>query len=105
MVPGLLTLNHPRLRVQWLIFQKAKADETLGEELPKALKPLGKEDLKKALSSFGGTSLTILKDGIENLPPLRAKEVQEVQSLIVNMVKEMEELGEIVIVSGDEEMI
>ena len=47
----------------------------------------------------------MLKDAMEILPPLRAKVVQEVQTQIVNMVKQMESDGEIVIISGDEEMV
>jgi flagellar motor switch protein FliG len=89
-----------------LIFQAANTAEDIGQDnLAKALKPLSPEDLEKSLNSFGGKSFTIMKDAIEELPPLRAKEVQEVQTLVVNLVKMMEEKGEIVIISGDEEMI
>ena len=88
------------------IFQAAYGNEEIGQEkLAMALKPLPEMELGKALNSFGGKSLKILQDTIEDLPPLRAKEVQEVQTQIVNIVKTMEEKGEIVIISGDEEMI
>ncbi|MBC8197970.1 MAG: flagellar motor switch protein FliG [Candidatus Marinimicrobia bacterium] len=90
------------------IFDTAKALEELtniDDGLAKALKPLVGDNLDKALNGFGGKGLKMLQDAIENLGPLRAKEVQEVQTIIVNMVKEMEEKGEIMIVSGDEEMI
>ena len=89
-----------------LIFQKANSDENIGQEgLATAFKPLDSVNLEKALNSFGGAGLTMLKDAMEILPPLRAKVVQEVQTQIVNMVKQMESDGEIVIISGDEEMV
>jgi flagellar motor switch protein FliG len=88
------------------IFQKANTDENIGQDgLAKAFKPLNAENREKALNSFGGKSLKMLQDAIDEQPPLRAKEVQEIQTLIVSMVKEMEEKGEIMIVSSDEEMI
>lgn len=89
-----------------IIFQKANTDENIGQDgLAKAFKPLTPENREKSLNSFGGKSLKMLQDAIEEQPPLRAKEVQEIQTLIVNLVKEMEEKGEVMIVSDDEEMI
>ena len=89
-----------------IIFQKANTDENIGQDgLAKAFKPLTPENREKSLNSFGGKSLKMLQDAIDEQPPLRAKEVQEIQTLVVNMVKEMEEKGDIMIVSSDEEMI
>jgi len=89
------------------IMDTAKNNEDIAQDqgFEKALKPLDKVNLDKAFNNFGGAGLKMLKDGIEDLPPLRAKEVQEVQTKIVALVKELEEKGEIVIISGDEELI
>ncbi len=89
------------------IMNEAKNNETVAADLgfEKSLKPLDSVNLEKALNPFGGQGLKILKDGIDDLPPLRAKEVHEAQTKIVALVKELEEKGEIVIISGDEEMI
>jgi len=90
------------------IFEAVKANDDVAnieQAIEKALKPLDEVNMEKAKNTYGGNGLKMLNDGIEDLPPLRAKEVQEVQTLIVNVVKELEEKGEIVLISGDEEMI
>ena len=90
------------------IFEAVKANDDVAnieQAIEKALKPLDEINMEKAKNTYGGNGLKMLNDGIEDLPPLRAKEVQEVQTLIVNVVKELEEKGEIVLISGDEEMI
>ena len=59
----------------------------------RAVKPITAEAREKTFLEIGGKQLKMLKDTIDELPLLRATEVQEAQAKIVELVRQLEETG------------
>tara|TARA_B100000029_G_C17571092_1_gene956605 strand:- start:1537 stop:2508 length:972 start_codon:yes stop_codon:yes gene_type:complete len=88
------------------IFKSAIEHEDIGMDgIARSIKPLTADQREKTFLEIGGKQLKMLKDTIEELPLLRASEVQEAQAAIVDLVRQLEEDGTIVLIGSDEEMI
>lgn len=88
------------------IFKAAIEDDEIGMDgYARAVKPITAETREKTFLEIGGKQLKMLKDTIDELPLLRATEVQEAQAKIVELVRQLEETGTIVLIGSDEEMI
>jgi flagellar motor switch protein FliG len=77
------------------------------KDLPKALKGASQELQDKFMSNMSTRASDMLMEEISYLGPLRLKEVEEVQQKIVDVVRKLEEDGEIIISGrgGSEEII
>lgn len=69
-----------------------------------ALKGASKEVMKVILSNMSKRQQEMIKDDIECMPPVRLRDVEEAQQKIVNTIRKLEDLGEIIIArnEGDE---
>lgn len=74
-------------------------------ELAIALK-VASEDLKETImSSMSGRAREALMEETEFLGPVRASDVQVAQAAVVALVRQLEEMGELVLGGGDDEVI
>ncbi len=73
--------------------------------LAKALKGADKKVIDKFLKNMSKRNAQILKEEIEYLGPLRKSEVEEARKEILNIIRELEEKGDIRIIRGGEEYI
>ena len=76
------------------------------KDLSRALKGASEEILNKIVSNLSKRDEQLLKEEIEFLGPLRVVDVEEAQQKIVNVIRRLEESGEIFIArGGGEELI
>jgi len=75
------------------------------DDLALALKTASDEVEEKILSNMSQRAADMLQEDMEYMGPVRIREVEEAQQRIVNVVRELEESGEIVIARGGEEEI
>ena len=76
------------------------------KDLSRALKGASEEILNKIVSNLSKRAGQLLKEEIEFLGPLRVVDVEEAQQKIVNVIRRLEESGEIFIaLGGGEELI
>jgi len=68
-----------------------------------ALKGASEEMQEKILSNLSGRVRTFITEEMEYLGPMRVSEVEEVQLRIVQVVRQLEEQGQVTIVKGDAE--
>jgi len=68
-----------------------------------ALKGASEEMQEKILSNLSGRVRTFITEEMEYLGPMRMSEVEEVQLRIVQVVRQLEEQGQVTIVKGDAE--
>ncbi len=73
------------------------------DDLALALKTASDEVEEKILSNMSQRAAEMLQEDMEYMGPVRIREVEEAQQRIVNVVRELEESGEIVIARGGEE--
>ncbi len=75
-------------------------------ELAIALKGASEELKQKIFNNMSKRAQQLLKDEIEFMGPVRVKDVEEAQQKIINIIRRLEEAGEIVIArGGGEELI
>lgn len=77
-----------------------KADN---KELPKALKGATEEQRNVLLQALPERSRNILNDEIDNMGPVRMREVQDAQQQLVDVAKDLAAEGEIVLPQGEDE--
>jgi len=75
------------------------------DDLALALKTASDQVEEKILSNMSQRAAEMLQEDMEYMGPVRIREVEEAQQRIVNVVRELEESGEIVIARGGEEEI
>ncbi|SDL73532.1 flagellar motor switch protein FliG [Halarsenatibacter silvermanii] len=75
------------------------------DDLALALKTASEEVEEKILSNMSERAAEMLEEDMEYMGPVRIREVEEAQQRIVNVIRELEESGEIVIARGGEEEI
>ena len=77
------------------------------EKLPTALKGATESMRDLFFSNMSERAAKIMKEDMAAMGPVRLKDVEEAQQYIVNVAKDLEARGEIVIASGssEEEMI
>lgn len=71
-------------------------------DLSLALKTASDEVENKILSNMSKRAAEMLKEDMEFMGPVRLREVEEAQQRVVNVIRELEESGEIVIARGGE---
>ncbi|MFW6301340.1 MAG: flagellar motor switch protein FliG [Bacillota bacterium] len=74
-------------------------------DLSLALKTSSEEVEEKILSNMSNRAAEMLKEDMEFMGPVRLREVEDAQQRIVNVIRELEESGEIVIARGGESEI
>ena len=76
------------------------------KELSLALKGSSEEVAQKILKNMSKRAAETLREDMEYMGPVRVKDVQEAQQKVVNVIRKLEEDGEIVISrGGDDELI
>lgn len=73
------------------------------KELGLALKGASEEVKEKLLRNLSKRAAEMLKEDMEYMGPVRIKDVQEAQQKVVNIIRKLEESGEIVIARGSED--
>ncbi|MDN5293728.1 MAG: flagellar motor switch protein FliG [Eubacteriales bacterium] len=74
--------------------------EVDGKELALALKGASEEVFNKISRNMSKRAADMLKEEIEFMGPVRLRDVEEAQQKIVNIIRKLEEAGEIVIARG-----
>ncbi len=85
--------------------QRVLRDVDLHNDLPLALKASSDEVKEKILANISERASETLQEDMEYLGPVRLSAVEEAQQRIVNVVRQLDEKGEIVIVRGSEESL
>ena len=73
------------------------------KDLSMALKGSSEEVGEKVFKNMSKRAADILREDMEFAGPVRVKDVQESQQKIVNIIRKLEETGEIVIARGSED--
>lgn len=74
--------------------------EVESQDLALALKGASSEVAQKIFSNMSSRAAEMLKEDIEFMGPVRLRDVEEAQQRIVNVIRRLEEAGEIVIARG-----
>jgi flagellar motor switch protein FliG len=76
------------------------------QELAKALKAVDTEVQDKIFRNMSKRAASLLKEDMEFMGPIRLKDVEEAQQKIVNIIRKLEEAGEIVVArAGEDELV
>ncbi len=75
------------------------------KDLVLALKGAGEEVKTKILKNMSARARAMIQEDMEVMGPVRLKATEEAQQKIVNVIRQLEEMGEIVIARGGEEEI
>jgi flagellar motor switch protein FliG len=75
------------------------------KDLVLALKGAGEEVKSKILKNMSARARAMINEDMEVMGPVRLKATEEAQQKIVNIIRQLEEMGEIVIARGGEEEI
>lgn len=73
--------------------------------LAKALKAVDEEVKEKIFKNMSKRAAQLLKEEMEFMGPIRLRDVEEAQQQIVNIIRRLEEAGEIIIARGGEDEI
>ncbi len=79
--------------------------EVDNQDLAKALKQVDPDVQEKIFRNMSKRAATLLKEDMEYMGPVRLKDVEEAQQKIVNIIRKLEEQGEIVVARGGEDEI
>ena len=81
--------------------------DTDNKELTVALKGSSKEVMEIIMSNMSKRLQDMIKDDLEYMPPVRIRDVEEAQQKIVNTIRKLEDMGEIIIArnEGDEMLV
>jgi len=80
--------------------QRVLRDVDLNRDLPLALKTASEELKRKIMANMSKRAGENLTEGMEYLGPVRLRDVEEAQTRIVNVVRKLEEEGEIIMSRG-----
>jgi len=72
-------------------------------DLGKALKGVDTEVQEKIFKNMSKRAASLLKEDMDFMGPLRLRDVEESQQKVVNIIRKLEESGEIVVARGGEE--
>ena len=75
------------------------------EELTLALKAVDEEVQQKVFTNMSQRAASMVQEELEYMGPVRVSDVEEAQQEIVNVIRRLEEEGQIVVVRGGEEEI
>jgi flagellar motor switch protein FliG len=79
--------------------------EVDNQDLARALKQVDPDVQEKIFKNMSKRAATLLKEDMEYMGPIRLKDVEEAQQKIVNIIRKLEEQGEIVVARGGEDEI
>ncbi|MDR3710576.1 MAG: flagellar motor switch protein FliG [Capsulimonadaceae bacterium] len=82
--------------------------EVDGKELALALKGVGENVQARIFKNMSERAATMLKEDMEFMGPVRVRNVEEAQQRIVNIIRKLEEAGEIIVArpgGGGEELV
>jgi len=79
--------------------------EVDGKDLSVALKGSTEEVMEKFTKNMSKRAASMLEEDMEFMGPVRVKDVEEAQQKVVNIIRSLEEQGEVVISRGGEEEI
>ncbi len=79
--------------------------EVDNQDLARALKQVDPDVQEKIFKNMSKRAATLLKEDMEYMGPIRLKDVEESQQKIVNIIRKLEEQGEIVVARGGEDEI
>lgn len=80
--------------------------EVDNNDLSKALKSVDDEVKEKVYRNMSKRAVALLKEDMEYMGPIRLHDVEEAQQKVVNIIRKLEEDGEIVIArAGEDEMV
>ena len=77
----------------------------LTKDLPLALKVASEEVKTKIFNNLSKRAVETLQEEMDYLGPVRLRDVEEAQQRIVNTIRKLEEVGEIIIARGGEDEI
>lgn len=77
--------------------------EVDNQELAKALKSVDQDVQDKIFRNMSKRAASLLREDMEFMGPVRLKDVEDCQQKIVNIIRKLEEAGEIVVARGGEE--
>ncbi|MDI9567271.1 MAG: FliG C-terminal domain-containing protein, partial [Bacillota bacterium] len=77
----------------------------LTRDLPMALKVASEEVKTKIFNNLSKRAVETLQEEMDYLGPVRLRDVEEAQQRIVNTIRKLEEVGEIIIARGGEDEI
>lgn len=73
------------------------------QDLAKALKSVDNEVQEKIFKNLSKRAGQLLKEEMDFIGPIRLKDVEDAQQKIVNIIRKLEEIGEIILISGDKD--
>ena len=80
--------------------------EVDGQELAKALKAVDSEVQDKIFRNMSKRAASLLREDMDFMGPIRLKDVEEAQQKIVNIIRKLEESGDIVVArAGEDELV
>ncbi|MBL8992771.1 MAG: flagellar motor switch protein FliG [Spirochaetia bacterium] len=80
--------------------------EVDNNDLAKALKAVDEEVKEKIFRNMSKRAVTLLKEDMEFMGPTRLSDVEDAQQKVVNIIRKLEEDGEVVIArAGEDEMV
>ncbi|MBL8019238.1 MAG: flagellar motor switch protein FliG [Leptospirales bacterium] len=80
--------------------------EVDNQELAKALKSVEAEVQEKIFKNMSKRAASLLREDMDFMGPVRLKDVEDCQQKIVNIIRKLEDAGEIVVArSGEEELV
>ena len=77
--------------------------EVDNQELAKALKAVDAEVQEKILKNMSRRAGALLREDMDFMGPIRLKDVEDCQQKIVNIIRKLEDIGEIIVARGAEE--
>lgn len=77
--------------------------EVDANDLGKALKGVDTEVQEKIFKNMSKRAASLLKEDMDFMGPLRLRDVEEAQQKVVNIIRKLEESGDIVVARGGEE--
>jgi len=80
--------------------------EVEGQELAKALKSVDAEVQDKIFRNMSKRAASMLREDMDFMGPIRVKDVDEAQQKIVNIIRKLEDAGDIIVArAGEEELV
>ena len=80
--------------------------EVDSNDLAKALKSVDSDAQDKVYRNMSKRAAALLKEDMDYMGPVRLKDVEEAQQKIVNIIRKLEEQGDIVVArAGEDEMV
>jgi flagellar motor switch protein FliG len=87
--------------------QRVLREVDLSRDLPLALKVASEEVKRRVMSNISRRAQENLREAMDYLGPVRLRDVEETQTKIVNIIRKLDELGEIIVGSrgGGEDIV